>query len=163
MSLPLIIFLRSCPKTVVTNTPQNFCRSYLNFQRYVFASVQVKGVLIFLKSSHQLNFKILVAFCHFRLYFVNETVSCCLLQRMARMNMDWNLKKLAQLFQVLTPCLQKSPENSMIGLLSRDVIGRLSVKPWCYWLWRLVMSLVLFDPSVRDFKIQRSDGNENVA
>ena len=103
--------------------------------------------------------KILVAFCYFRLYFVNETVSCCLLQRMARMNMNWNLKKLAQLFQVLTPCLQKSPENSMIGLLSRDVIGRLSVKPWCYWLWRLVMSLVLFDPSVRNFKIQRSDGN----
>ena len=26
----------------------------------------------------------------------------------------------------------------LIGQLSRDVIGRLSVKPWCYWLWRLV-------------------------
>ena len=34
------------------------------------------------------------------------------------------------------------------GLLSRDVIGRLSVKPWCYWLWRLMMSLVGFDPSI---------------
>ena len=22
--------------------------------------------------------------------------------------------------------------------ISRDVIGRLSVKPWCYWLWRLL-------------------------
>ena len=36
-------------------------------------------------------------------------------------------------------------QNSIWGsyrdwLLSRDVIGRLSVKPWCYWLWRLVIS-----------------------
>ena len=28
----------------------------------------------------------------------------------------------------------------LFGQLSRDVIGRLSVKPWCYWLWRLVIS-----------------------
>ena len=35
-----------------------------------------------------------------------------------------------------------------IGHLSRNVIGGLSVKPWCYWLWRLIMSLVRFDPSV---------------
>ena len=28
----------------------------------------------------------------------------------------------------------------LIGPLRRDVIGRLSVKPWCYWLWRLVIS-----------------------
>ena len=104
--------------------------------------------------------KILAVFCCFRLYLGIETISCRLLQRMARMDVDWNLKKLGQLFQVLTPCLQKSPENSMIGQLSRDVIGRLSVKPWCYWPWRLVMSLVRFDPSFRDFKIQRSDGNE---
>ena len=107
--------------------------------------------------------KILAVFCCFRLYLGIETISCRLLQRMARMDMDWNLKKLGQLFQVLTPCLQKSPENSMIGQLSRDVIGRLSVKPWCYWLWRLVMSLVRFDPSIRDFQIQWRDGNENVA
>ena len=26
----------------------------------------------------------------------------------------------------------------LIGQLRRDVIGRLSVRPWCYWLWRLV-------------------------
>ena len=26
------------------------------------------------------------------------------------------------------------------GQLRRDVIGRLSVNPWCYWLWRLVIS-----------------------
>ena len=38
------------------------------------------------------------------LYLGTETPSCCLLQRMTRMNMDWNLKKLgaANLFmQVL--------------------------------------------------------------
>ena len=28
----------------------------------------------------------------------------------------------------------------LIGQLRRDVIGRLSVKPWYYWLWRLVIS-----------------------
>ena len=32
----------------------------------------------------------------------------------------------------------------LTGQLSRDVIGRLSVKPWRYWLRRLVMSLVRF-------------------
>ena len=28
----------------------------------------------------------------------------------------------------------------MLCQLRRDVIGRLSVNPWCYWLWRLVIS-----------------------
>ena len=28
----------------------------------------------------------------------------------------------------------------LVGQLRCDVIGRLSVKPWCYWLWRLVVS-----------------------
>ena len=28
----------------------------------------------------------------------------------------------------------------LIGQLRHDVIGRLSVKPWCHWLWRLVIS-----------------------
>ena len=28
----------------------------------------------------------------------------------------------------------------LIGQLRRDVIGRLSVNPWCYWLWRLLIS-----------------------
>ena len=37
---------------------------------------------------------------------------------------------------------------AMFLSLSRDVFGRLSVKPWCCWLWRLVMSLVCFDPTV---------------
>ena len=28
----------------------------------------------------------------------------------------------------------------LIGQLHHDVISRLSVKPWCYWLWRLLIS-----------------------
>ena len=28
----------------------------------------------------------------------------------------------------------------LIGQLRHDAIGRLSVEPWCYWLWRLVIS-----------------------
>ena len=28
----------------------------------------------------------------------------------------------------------------LIVQLRHDVIGRVSVKPWCYWLWRLVIS-----------------------
>ena len=30
----------------------------------------------------------------------------------------------------------------LIGQLRRDVIGRLSVKPWCHWLWRLIKLLL---------------------
>ena len=36
----------------------------------------------------------MVQFCYLKLYLGIETVSCHLLQRMARMEMDWNLKKL---------------------------------------------------------------------
>ena len=41
---------------------------------------------------------------------------------------------------------------ALIGQLSHAVIGRLSVKLWCYWLWRLVMSLVCFDQPIVTFK-----------
>ena len=41
----------------------------------------------------------MVQFCYFILYLLGiETVFCCLLLPMARMDMDWNLKKLGQLF-----------------------------------------------------------------
>ena len=38
----------------------------------------------------------------------------------------------------------------LIGQLRRDVICRLSVKPWCCWLWRLVISSnwCVSDPSI---------------
>ena len=47
----------------------------------------------------------MLQFCSLRLYLSIETISCRLSQRMARMDMDGNLKKsakkLGQLFQVL--------------------------------------------------------------
>ena len=46
----------------------------------------------------------MVQFCYFRLYLGTETVSCCLLQQMARMNMDENLKLWANVFKVLMHC-----------------------------------------------------------
>ena len=48
--------------------------------------------------------KIIVQFNYSRLYLGIETVSCRLLLRMVRMEMDWDLKKWRQLFQVLMPC-----------------------------------------------------------
>ena len=39
------------------------------------------------------------------LYIGIETIFCCLLQQIARKDMDWNLKKLGQTFQVLMLCL----------------------------------------------------------
>ena len=41
------------------------------------------------------------------LYEGTETVSCCLWQQMARMDMDWNLKKPGRHFQVYMIYLQK--------------------------------------------------------
>ena len=48
-----------------------------------------------------------------------ETVSCGLLQEMARMDVDWNsVQNLGQLFQVLMLSLQKSPKKViMVGAL----------------------------------------------
>ena len=40
----------------------------------------------------------MVQFCYLRLYLGTETISCRLCQRMARMDMDCNLKKLGQRF-----------------------------------------------------------------
>ena len=41
-------------------------------------------------------------------YLGIKTVSCRLLQRMETMDMDWNVKKLGQLFHVLMQCLRNS-------------------------------------------------------
>ena len=49
----------------------------------------------------------MVQFCYLRLYLCIETVSCRLLQQIAKMDMDWNFKKMAQLFQALMVWLQK--------------------------------------------------------
>ena len=55
----------------------------------------------------------MVQFCYLRLYLVIETVSCRLVQQMAGMEMDWNLKKL-----VLMLCLQKSPQDVPLDEIS---------------------------------------------
>ena len=44
--------------------------------------------------------KLTAQFCFLRLYLGIETVSFCLLPWMARMDMDWNLKKFGQQFPV---------------------------------------------------------------
>ena len=49
----------------------------------------------------------MVQFCYLRLYLCIETVSCCLLQQIAKMDRDSNFKKMAQLFQALMVWLQK--------------------------------------------------------
>ena len=61
--------------------------------------------------------KMLVQFCWVRIYLGVETVSCCLLQGIARTDMDWNFKKLCQLFQVLMLCLQKSSKKYWLVFL----------------------------------------------
>ena len=54
-------------------------------------------------------------FCYVRLYLDFETVSCRLLQQVVKMDMDWNLEKLDQLFQVLIMlCPQKIKNQNII-------------------------------------------------
>ena len=68
----------------------------------------------------------MVQFCYLRLYLGTENVSCLLMQRMTRMDMDWNLKTLEYLFQVLKLCLQKSPRNIILWLVLLDEICLIS-------------------------------------
>ena len=55
------------------------------------------------------------------------------------------------IFRVKVSCIT-SVDGTNLWLLTsasvRHVLGRLSVKPWCDWLWRLVMSLVRFHRSI---------------
>ena len=45
------------------------------------------------------NPKIMMQFCYLGLYHYTETIYCRLALSMARMEMDWNLKKLASFFK----------------------------------------------------------------
>ena len=65
--------------------------------------------------------KIMVQFCYLRLYLGIVTVSCHLLQRMARMEMDWDLKQLGQLIRVLMPFLQHSPPKISCFMLPDEI------------------------------------------
>ena len=50
----------------------------------------------------------MVQFCYLRLHLGIQTVTCRLLQRMARMDMDWRLEKAGPVFQALMLRLEKS-------------------------------------------------------
>ena len=56
----------------------------------------------------------MVQFCYAWLYLGTETIFCRLLQRVAKMDMDWNLTKLGQRFQRL----QKSITPQKIIMVS---------------------------------------------
>ena len=58
----------------------------------------------------------MVQFCYLRQYLSIETFFCPLLQRMVRMDMDRNLKKLGQHFQVLMLCLTKALKDTMVSI-----------------------------------------------
>ena len=62
-----------------------------------------------------------VLFFNTALYLGIETVSCRPLERMARMDVDWNLKKM----KVLMLCLQKSPKIFLWLLLPIEIV----------WVW----------------------------
>ena len=59
----------------------------------------------------------MVQVCHSRLYLGTETISCRLYQRMARMDMDLNLKKLGHFFQGVMLYLQNHPKILWLVLL----------------------------------------------
>ena len=96
--------------------------SLLEFNRCSFVvdrQVMSRFLLPVLKATTCLRInripKIMDYFCYLRLYLDFETVSCRLLQQVAKMDMDWNLEKLGQLFQVLIMlCLQKIKNQNII-------------------------------------------------
>ena len=59
----------------------------------------------------------MVQFCYAWLYLGTETIFCRLLQRVAKMVMDWNLTKLGQRFQRFQH-LQKSITKKKIIMVS---------------------------------------------
>ena len=63
----------------------------------------------------------MLQFCYLRLYLGTENLSCLLMQRMTRMDMEWNLKTLEYLFQVLKLCLQKSLRNILWLVLLDEI------------------------------------------
>ena len=60
-------------------------------------------LLLFFKNNNWLRNE-MVHCCYLRPYLDIESVSCCMLLQMARVDMDWNAKQSGQPFQVLMPC-----------------------------------------------------------
>ena len=63
--------------------------------------MRVTILVLFYKSERCLsgNVKIIIQFVYVRLYYSPETDYCLPLSRMARMEMDYNLKKVAHFFK----------------------------------------------------------------
>ena len=80
---------------------------------------------------HQLTSKNNVQLCSLRLYLSTETVCCRTLQRMARMDMHWGLKKLGQLFQVLMLCLKKKNHQKI------NVVTKCSLMKFVWYLFHI--------------------------
>ena len=60
--------------------------------------------------------------CYLRLYLSIGTVSFRLFQRMVRMDMDWDLKKLGQLYQVVLHYAWKNNNNKTLWIVfSHDI------------------------------------------
>ena len=86
----------------------------------------------------------MVQFCYLRLYLGIETVSCRLLIRMARMHMEWNLKKLGYFFStfVATPV---NIAKKVLWLVLPDEISLVSSL-------RLYLSSLCLGEDIHDFK-----------
>ena len=65
----------------------------------------------------------MVQFCYAWLYLGTETIFCRLLQRVAKMDMDWNLTKLGQRFQRLQKSITK---KKLLWLVLPDEIFLIS-------------------------------------
>ena len=71
----------------------------------------------------------MLEFCYLRLYFAIETVSCRLLQRMARTEMDCNVKMPAKLTGKLLQLLPPRPLMKFVWYLLYN-----STRAFCVWV-----------------------------
>ena len=77
------------------------------------------------------NPKIMMQFCYLGLYDYTETIYCRLALNMARMEMYWNLKKLASFFQILEPFHENIARNSLwFALAEPPFIWYVSFSPF---------------------------------
>ena len=109
IGFPIIDFHRLNTPGVIPLTPKMTLGKYL--QGYV-----TRYLLTFSKrlnlSLPQSSFKKMVLSCYLSWSVIGiGTVSCRLVQRKARMDKDWSLKRLGQLFQGLTLPCQNHPKN----------------------------------------------------
>ena len=91
--------------------------------------------------------------CYLRLFEGTETVSCRLSLRMERMEMDWNLKKIASFFKVWCYVFKKSSRTLLWLALSDKIHSRSSSQLYRSILFMSKVSKWLFKPRI-DLKRQ---------